>query len=237
MKIIYKYTIDVQHGTDLTVEMPVDYNVVKTALQKRDGVENFCIWAEVETENETKGVHFRIHPTGQRFPRDHDQYQHIETVFAENKLFWHVYKKKSDRTQESRSWVCRLLMRSGADMKILFTSDLHGDLEAFKAFTRILNLDFDIGVISGDLLEDAVTLNIMKETLSVDEDDLLEELYDPDDSIEDLTERVIKYNSSPRHRNIRSAFSSWFNKFHQCRIDIYIECRSACSRNAQCFWY
>ncbi len=43
MKIIYKYTIDVQHGTDLTVEMPVDYNVVKTALQKRDGVENFCI--------------------------------------------------------------------------------------------------------------------------------------------------------------------------------------------------
>ena len=90
------------------------------------------------------------------------------------------------------------MMRSGADMKILFTSDLHGDLEAFKAFTRILNLDFDIGVISGDLLEDAVTLNIMKETLSVDEDDLLEELYDPDDSIEDLTERVIKYNSSPK---------------------------------------
>ena len=87
--------IDVQHGTDLTVEMPIGYKIVKTALQKRDGAENFCIWAEVETENEMKGVHFRIHPTGQMFPRDHDQYQHIETVFPENELVWHIYKKKS----------------------------------------------------------------------------------------------------------------------------------------------
>ena len=45
MRIIYKYTIDVKRGSDLTVEMPLDYNIVKTALQTRDGVESFSIWA------------------------------------------------------------------------------------------------------------------------------------------------------------------------------------------------
>ncbi len=29
MKIIYKYTIDVKQGSDLTVEMPEKYNIVK----------------------------------------------------------------------------------------------------------------------------------------------------------------------------------------------------------------
>lgn len=82
-------------------------------------------------------------------------------------------------------------------MKILFTSDLHGEIDTFKSFVRHLNSDFDIGVISGDLLEDAVTLDVMKETLSLDEDDLLEELYDPEDTIEDLNERIVAYKTDP----------------------------------------
>lgn len=48
-------------------------------------------------------------------------------------------------------------------MKILFTSDLHEDMGAFKRFVRILNaLDFDYGydcgVIAGDLIDETPTM-------------------------------------------------------------------------------
>lgn len=82
-------------------------------------------------------------------------------------------------------------------MKILFTSDLHSDKKAFEQFTALLDRKFDIGVISGDLLEDSITLSEMKERLSLEDDDLLEELYDPEDTIEDLDLRVREYKADP----------------------------------------
>lgn len=82
-------------------------------------------------------------------------------------------------------------------MKILFTSDLHSDIKAFQQFASLLDQYFDIGVISGDLLEDSITLSEMKDRLSLEDDDLLEELYDPDDTIEDLDQRVRDYKADP----------------------------------------
>jgi Icc-related predicted phosphoesterase len=47
-------------------------------------------------------------------------------------------------------------------MKILFTSDLHGNLEAFSRFSELLDRDeFDLGIISGDLM----TYNPEKEAI------------------------------------------------------------------------
>lgn len=82
-------------------------------------------------------------------------------------------------------------------MKILFTSDLHSDIKAFERFTALLDQKFDIGVISGDLLEDSITLSEMKDRLSLEDDDLLEELYDPEDTIEDLDQRVRDFKADP----------------------------------------
>lgn len=43
-------------------------------------------------------------------------------------------------------------------MKLLFTSDLHSDIEAFERFTSLLKDQFDLGVISGDLLDDGISI-------------------------------------------------------------------------------
>jgi Icc-related predicted phosphoesterase len=82
-------------------------------------------------------------------------------------------------------------------MKILFSSDIHEDLNAFDRFAYLLkNSDYEIGIISGDLMEYDLTLKEIGSTPGVHSDDLLEELYDPDDSIEDLNDRVIQYRKS-----------------------------------------
>ncbi len=45
-------------------------------------------------------------------------------------------------------------------MKILFTSDIHGFMPAFKNFSDLLKTgDFDIGIISGDILDDGIPDN------------------------------------------------------------------------------
>lgn len=82
-------------------------------------------------------------------------------------------------------------------MKIIFTSDLHSDKDAYEKFTSLLDSSFDIGIISGDLLDDSITKSEMKSTLSLEDDDLLEELYDPDDTIEDLDQRIRDYKDDP----------------------------------------
>jgi predicted phosphodiesterase len=38
-------------------------------------------------------------------------------------------------------------------MKILFTADLHSDIEATEYFAKILYHHFDLGIIAGDLTE------------------------------------------------------------------------------------
>ena len=77
------------------------------------------------------------------------------------------------------------------------TSDLHGNKDAFYRYSSLLQQKFDMGVISGDLLDDAITLKTMKDTLSLEDDDLLEELYDPEDTVDDLDDRVRAYKSDP----------------------------------------
>lgn len=92
-------------------------------------------------------------------------------------------------------------------MKILFTSDVHENMEAFQRFAYLLKSNsFDIGVIAGDLMEYDLTLKEMESTPGIQSDDLLEELYDPDDSIDDLNERVIEYRrskSTPLYKTIK----------------------------------
>lgn len=86
---------------------------------------------------------------------------------------------------------------AGDDMKILFTSDVHEDMSAFKRFTLLLKSnDYDIGVIAGDLMEYDLTLDEMQATPGIEKDDLLEELYDPDDTIDDLNRRVTEFRKS-----------------------------------------
>jgi Icc-related predicted phosphoesterase len=83
-------------------------------------------------------------------------------------------------------------------MTILFTSDLHGDLQAVERYARLLGTgEFDVGVIAGDIGDYNVTLREIGETPGVQEDDLLEELYDPEDTVEDLEHRVNEYRADP----------------------------------------
>jgi Icc-related predicted phosphoesterase len=42
-------------------------------------------------------------------------------------------------------------------MRILFSSDMHGDMDAYAAFTRLLG-DYDCGVLSGDLLDEFIPI-------------------------------------------------------------------------------
>ncbi len=82
-------------------------------------------------------------------------------------------------------------------MNILVTSDLHGNMDAFKTFSEMIKKKYDYGIIAGDLLEDSITLNEMQNALSLEPDDLLEELFDPYDTIEDLEDRVVEYKLNP----------------------------------------
>lgn len=90
-------------------------------------------------------------------------------------------------------------------MRILFTSDLHDDREAIARYAGILgSRDFDIGVVAGDIMEYDLTLERIGRTPGVRDDDLLEELYDPDDTVEELDERVRGYRKS-RHTPLYKA--------------------------------
>jgi Icc-related predicted phosphoesterase len=83
-------------------------------------------------------------------------------------------------------------------MKILFTSDLHADLDGFRRFADCLREgDYDVGVVAGDLGDYNLTLKEIGATPGVEEDDLLEELYDPEDTVEDLEGRVNEYRQNP----------------------------------------
>lgn len=82
-------------------------------------------------------------------------------------------------------------------MKILFTSDVHENMDAFNSFSNhLISDDFDVGVIAGDLTEYDLTLKEISSTPGVEDDDLLEELYDPEDTIDELNERVIQYRKN-----------------------------------------
>jgi Icc-related predicted phosphoesterase len=81
---------------------------------------------------------------------------------------------------------------------LLFTSDLHGDREAFHRFARELaRSPWDIGVIAGDLLDYDMRLQEIAATPGVDADELLEEIYGPEDTVEALAARIMAYRANP----------------------------------------
>jgi len=83
-------------------------------------------------------------------------------------------------------------------MRVLFTSDIHGRKDAWQAYAGLLADEaFDFGIIAGDLTDDFLTIDTIREASGAVEDELLEELYDPEDSVEDLEERVKAYKSDP----------------------------------------
>ena len=83
-------------------------------------------------------------------------------------------------------------------MRVLFTSDLHARLEAYQGFSETLK-KFDVGVISGDLLDDYVADEELAKMFSLSPDDFLEELPDPDETIDD---RLEAWKSSPQHAHL-----------------------------------
>jgi Icc-related predicted phosphoesterase len=80
-------------------------------------------------------------------------------------------------------------------MRILFTSDLHALLEAYRGFSATLK-SFDMGVIAGDLLDDYVGDEELARMLDLSPDDFLEELPDPDETLDD---RLQAWKISPQH--------------------------------------
>ena len=44
-------------------------------------------------------------------------------------------------------------------MRILFSNDLHGLIEAYQGFSQTL-MSFDLGVIAGDLLDEYVQVSL-----------------------------------------------------------------------------
>lgn len=84
-------------------------------------------------------------------------------------------------------------------MNILFTSDLHGDTEAYKNYAFTLeNNDYDIGIIAGDLMDDYVSKKELIEYFNLAPDDLLEELPSADESFVETMKKAIKKIYDPQ---------------------------------------
>ncbi len=74
-------------------------------------------------------------------------------------------------------------------MRILFTSDLHGDMSAYRAFADRLK-DFDLGILGGDLMEEFLPLEDAI-GYGLKDPDLVEELHDEDyDELAELDKAV-----------------------------------------------
>ena len=83
-------------------------------------------------------------------------------------------------------------------MKALFTADVHSDMGAWNRYAEILtSSEFHFGLIGGDLTDDSLAIQTIQELSQVPDDDLLEELYDPEDTIEDLDHRIMEYKNDP----------------------------------------
>ena len=70
-------------------------------------------------------------------------------------------------------------------MKILFSSDLHGDLNAYRRYTELL-IEHELGILAGDLLDEFLPIGDAKR-YGLIEEDFLEELHDEDyDEVNEL---------------------------------------------------
>ena len=82
-------------------------------------------------------------------------------------------------------------------MRILFTSDLHGHMKSIKSYSDILKSGpYDIGIISGDIIDDGVPDQEIEEHFKngiLDPDDFIEELLEADKTFEEqMDERILK---------------------------------------------
>jgi Icc-related predicted phosphoesterase len=65
----------------------------------------------------------------------------------------------------------------GEHVKILFTSDLHGQIAVYENFAKILkNLDYDLGIIAGDLIDDYLPSKQIMEFLGLKLDEYRHEV-------------------------------------------------------------
>ena len=64
-------------------------------------------------------------------------------------------------------------------MKILFTSDPHGDIEAIKKFSKLLK-HYDCGIIAGDILDEFIPISDAI-SFGLRSEDYIEELFDAED--------------------------------------------------------
>ena len=90
-------------------------------------------------------------------------------------------------------------MRRSKLVRILFTSDLHGILEAYKRFSQIAK-KYDAGIIAGDLLNEYIPNEDPVRKLNLSPDDFLDSLSPPDDASED---RWDTWLASPQNANVR----------------------------------
>jgi Icc-related predicted phosphoesterase len=77
-------------------------------------------------------------------------------------------------------------------MKILFSSDLHGDLQAYTRFKVLLNTH-DLGILAGDLLDEFLPFNDAKRYGLIN-DDYIEELHD--ENYDQVTELEASINDA-----------------------------------------
>ncbi len=90
-------------------------------------------------------------------------------------------------------------------MKILFTSDLHSNIQAYKDFVFLLKeYDYDIGIIAGDLIEDYVSDEELIEYFNLTSDDLLEELPSAEESFVETMKKAIKRINDPQGYYMRA---------------------------------
>ena len=86
-------------------------------------------------------------------------------------------------------------------MRILFTTDVHGDMDVYRAFAKMLK-KFDIGIIAGDLMEEFLPLEEAID-YGLKDKDLIEELHDENyDEVVEFDKEINKalYNKDSVNR-------------------------------------
>jgi Icc-related predicted phosphoesterase len=95
-------------------------------------------------------------------------------------------------------------------MRILFTSDLHGLIDAYRRFSSILmDYSFDIGIISGDLITGFLPdeFSQLRSEGSASTGDLLEELHSPEDDAQPKYNALIEKSSQKQETRFKAILS------------------------------
>ena len=94
-------------------------------------------------------------------------------------------------------------------MRLLFTSDLHGNIPAYERFAELLASEsYDLGILAGDLLEDMMTDEQIVELTGIDPDELLDELYGEGDPA------FFDWESRPWNRLLGAALDAKVGRLH-----------------------